>query len=235
MNKHTHTYSDCNMAVLLKDCKWCTGWHQLCQDRNNWLLYASYTSYCKRARRAYFKATALNPNELVPRPSTKECTWKWNTSSCVTEPVYSASFMPVSRIISRCAVRVTTMQLNYGEGKVCVVIPIRRHFLFNCFKIVLSPCFDIQFSFMYSIYIALPHFKSLFLFLKTFWKCWSIHKIILLGIYAQILFGNCTEFYVRAVRITYILYPDSFSHNIHYNFSSKCVYIQKHVFAYTSA
>ena len=50
-------------------------------------------------------------------------------SASVSEPSYAASFMPVSRIISRCAICITTMQFDYGEDKVCVVIPIRRHSL----------------------------------------------------------------------------------------------------------
>ena len=49
-------------------------------------------------------------------------------SATVTERMSSASFIPVSRIISRCAMFHTTLQLSYGEDKVCVAIPVKRHY-----------------------------------------------------------------------------------------------------------
>lgn len=51
-------------------------------------------------------------------------------SATVTECTSSASFMPVSRILSRCAFIKTTIQFEYGEDTVCIAIPVRRHYLF---------------------------------------------------------------------------------------------------------
>ena len=54
-------------------------------------------------------------------------------SATVTDHV---SFMPVSRIISRCAVVDTSIQFDYGEDKVCIAIPVRRHFMFYIIVLV---------------------------------------------------------------------------------------------------
>ena len=51
-------------------------------------------------------------------------------SATVTEPLTSSSFMPVSRIISRCAVLSTEIQFDYDAHKVCIAVPLRRHYLF---------------------------------------------------------------------------------------------------------
>ena len=40
------------------------------------------------------------------------------------------SFMPVSRILSRAIAIDTTIKLDYGEDRVCIAIPVRRHYLF---------------------------------------------------------------------------------------------------------
>ena len=50
-------------------------------------------------------------------------------SATVPEDSTCSSFMPVSRIISRCAILHTKLQLEYGEDKVCIAIPMRRHYL----------------------------------------------------------------------------------------------------------
>ena len=50
-------------------------------------------------------------------------------SATVTEHQTCSSFMPVSRIISRCAIFSTELQFDYGEDKVCIIIPLRRHYL----------------------------------------------------------------------------------------------------------
>lgn len=50
-------------------------------------------------------------------------------STKVSCPTQSASFMPVSRIISRCATLETKLQLSYGEDNVLIVVPARNSFL----------------------------------------------------------------------------------------------------------
>ena len=46
-------------------------------------------------------------------------------SATITEHMSSTSFIPVSRIVSRCVVFHTTLQLSYGEDNVCNAIPIK--------------------------------------------------------------------------------------------------------------
>ena len=41
-----------------------------------------------------------------------------------------STFVPVSHIMSRCAIQYTKMQFDYGEDSVCVVIPLKRYYLF---------------------------------------------------------------------------------------------------------
>ena len=50
-------------------------------------------------------------------------------SATVSEHQTCSSFMPVSRIISRCAILSTELHFDYGEDKVCIAIPLRRHYL----------------------------------------------------------------------------------------------------------
>ena len=49
-------------------------------------------------------------------------------SATVTEHMSSASFIPVSRIVSRCVMLHTTLQFSYGEDKVCIAIPVKRYY-----------------------------------------------------------------------------------------------------------
>ena len=51
-------------------------------------------------------------------------------SATIAEQVTAASYMPVSRIISRCAVVSSTFQFDYGTDRVYVAIPLRRDMLF---------------------------------------------------------------------------------------------------------
>ena len=51
-------------------------------------------------------------------------------SATVTEHTSGASFMPVSRILSQCAFINMKVKFEYGEDKVCVTIPVKRHYLF---------------------------------------------------------------------------------------------------------
>ena len=52
-------------------------------------------------------------------------------AATITDSPSSASFMPLSRILSRCAViNNLNVKFDYGEDKVCVAIPVRRHYLF---------------------------------------------------------------------------------------------------------
>ena len=48
------------------------------------------------------------------------------TSATVTDPSFDASFMPVSKIISKCAILETTLQFSFGEDRVLIAIPVRR-------------------------------------------------------------------------------------------------------------
>lgn len=50
-------------------------------------------------------------------------------SATVTDRTVDASYLPISRIISRCASLETTLQFNSGEDKVLIVIPVRRDYL----------------------------------------------------------------------------------------------------------
>ena len=50
-------------------------------------------------------------------------------SATVTDCTHSSSFMPVCRIISRCASLETTLQSAYGEDKVMIAVPVRKSFL----------------------------------------------------------------------------------------------------------
>ena len=52
-------------------------------------------------------------------------------SATVTEPFTCSSFMPVSQIISHCAVLCTEVQFDYGADKVYIAVPLRRHYLFS--------------------------------------------------------------------------------------------------------
>ena len=53
-------------------------------------------------------------------------------SATVTERTSNASFtcMPISRIVSQCAFVNKEVKFDYGVDKVCVTIPVRRHYLF---------------------------------------------------------------------------------------------------------
>lgn len=51
-------------------------------------------------------------------------------AATVPEPSFAASFMPISRIISRCAVIHHKVAMDHGEDYVCVALPLRRHKLF---------------------------------------------------------------------------------------------------------
>ena len=51
-------------------------------------------------------------------------------AATVPEPSFAASFMPISRIISHCAVINQKVAMDYGEDYVCVALPLRRHKLF---------------------------------------------------------------------------------------------------------
>lgn len=52
-------------------------------------------------------------------------------SSCVCQLTYSASFTPVSRIISQCAVVDEYLKFDYGENHVIVALPLRCHILMS--------------------------------------------------------------------------------------------------------
>lgn len=53
-------------------------------------------------------------------------------SATVSQPYSCASFMPISRIVSRCATVNKTVQMDYGEDSVCIAIPLRQqHVLLN--------------------------------------------------------------------------------------------------------
>ena len=47
-------------------------------------------------------------------------------AATVSQPLYVASFMPVLRIISQCAVVNMKMHMDYGEGYVCVAFPVKQ-------------------------------------------------------------------------------------------------------------
>ena len=51
-------------------------------------------------------------------------------SATVAEHSTCSSFMPVSRIISRCPTVCKVIQLDHMKDKVCISIPVRRHYLF---------------------------------------------------------------------------------------------------------
>lgn len=48
-------------------------------------------------------------------------------SATVSEIPTCSAFMPVSRILSRCAIQSTELEFNYGEDSICVAIPLKRH------------------------------------------------------------------------------------------------------------
>ena len=52
-------------------------------------------------------------------------------AATITDSPSSASFMPLSRILSRCAfINNLKVKFDYGEDKVCVAMPVKRHYLF---------------------------------------------------------------------------------------------------------
>lgn len=59
-------------------------------------------------------------------------------AATVPEPSFAASFMPISRIISHCAVINQKVAMDYGEDYVRVALPLRRHkLLFLNFMFIL--------------------------------------------------------------------------------------------------
>lgn len=52
-------------------------------------------------------------------------------AATVPEPSFAASFMPISRIISCCAVIHHKVAMDHGEDYVCVALPLRPHKLFS--------------------------------------------------------------------------------------------------------
>ena len=54
-------------------------------------------------------------------------------SATVCQTSYSATFIPISRIISRCAIVKRRLQMSYGEDLLCVAIPLKKHTIFSLF------------------------------------------------------------------------------------------------------
>ena len=69
-------------------------------------------------------------------------------SATVAEHSTCSSFMPVSRIISRCPTVCKVIQLDHMKDKVCISIPVGRHYLF--FKTYFYSIFSFWFYKFYS-------------------------------------------------------------------------------------
>ena len=73
---------------------------------------ANVTCYQDHPRKLFFR------NGIIP-------------AATITDSPSSASFMPLSRILSKCAFIINLkVKFDYGEDKVCVAIPVKRHYLF---------------------------------------------------------------------------------------------------------
>jgi len=78
-------------------------------------------------------------------------------STFVSDHMTCASFMPVSRILSRAIAIDTIIKLDYGEDRVCIAIPVRRHYLYS-----------IQMFIMVCVYISM---------IKHCYSCCLLHVI----------------------------------------------------------